>query len=142
MKFVHTCWTLWSVYQKNGELWARPPLLTPVFSQANHSSLLLAVGCRRVRLPRNSHTFFDSLVRVPRDTPEKIPHRLASWSVFCSSTDQRITKKTNSFSVCHCLGAWSWWSGRGDTKFEKSFSTRRGGHSAELARATTNSEGR
>ena len=41
---------------------------------------------------------------------------------------------------CHCLGAWDWWSG--DTKFEETFSTQRDGHSAELAGATTNSDGK
>ena len=44
--------------------------------------------------------------------------------------------------VCHCLEAWDWWSGRGDAKYEESFSTRRDGHSAELAGATTNSDGK
>ena len=43
---------------------ARPPVLTPLPSQANHNSPLIAVGTRRVRLPRNSHTCFGSLDRV------------------------------------------------------------------------------
>ena len=51
------------------------------------------------------------------------------------------TKQTR-FSVCHCLGARDWWSGRGNTKFEELFDTRRDGHSAELAGATTNSDGK
>ena len=46
----------------------------------------------------------------------------------------------NTCFVCHCVGAWDWWSGHGHVKFEESFSTRRDGHNAELAGATTNSE--
>ena len=45
--------------------------------------------------------------------------------------------------ACHCLGAWEvWdlWSGHGHAKFVESFSTH--GHSAELAGATTNSDGK
>ena len=36
-KNLYTCWTPWSALQKKG-LWARPPVLTPVPSQAIHSS--------------------------------------------------------------------------------------------------------
>ena len=36
-RLVHTCWTPWSVLQKSGKLWARPPVLTPVLSQARTS---------------------------------------------------------------------------------------------------------
>ena len=61
--------------------------------------------------------------------------------MFRTSNDEGIKKK-NSFFVCHCLGAWDWWSGRGDAKSEESFSTRRDGHSAELAGATANSDGK
>ena len=61
-KLVHTCWTPWSTLQKKGDLWARPTVLTPVPSQANHSSSHRR--SRRVRNPRNSHTCFDSLDRV------------------------------------------------------------------------------
>ena len=38
--------------------------------------------------------------------------------------------------------SWDWWPGRGNTKFEESFSTRRDGHSAELAGVTTKSDGK
>ena len=43
-------------------LWARPPLLAPVPSQAIYSSPHIAVGSRRVKIVRNLHTCFDSLV--------------------------------------------------------------------------------
>ena len=56
--------------ENGGELRARPPVLTPVPSRASHSSL--AAGSRRVRLPRNLHACFDSLVRL--STPEKVAH--------------------------------------------------------------------
>ena len=37
--------------------------------------------------------------------------------MFHNSNDGRIRKKQTRFSVYHCLGAWDWWSGRGNTKF-------------------------
>ena len=90
-------------------------MLTPVPSQANHSSPSVAVGSRRVRLPKKLHTCFDSSVRVSRHL-----HTCgAPASVFRNSNDERIDKKT--FFVCHCLGAWDWWSGRGHAKAEESF---------------------
>ena len=75
-------------FKKSEELWARPPVLTPVLSQANHSSSHRR-WFRTVRLPRNLHACFDSLVRVSR----------RSWET----------------GVCHCLEAWDWWSRRGNT---------------------------
>ena len=54
--------------------------------------------------------------------------------------DERTTKKSFfGLSLSGSLGAWDWWSERENTKFEETFSTQRGGHSAELAGATTNS---
>ena len=50
-RLAHTCRTPWSVLQKSGELWARPPVLTAVPSQANHS------GFRRVRLRKIARMF-------------------------------------------------------------------------------------
>ena len=64
-------------WKESGELWARPPVLTPAPSQAIDSSPPIAVGNRRVRIPRNSHTCFDSLVRVSK-TPERLAHMLHS----------------------------------------------------------------
>ena len=52
-----------------------------------------------------------------------------------TATMENTTKQM--FFVCHCRRAWGWWSGRGDAKFE-----RRDGHSADLAGATTNSDGK
>ena len=39
-KNLHTCWTPWSTQETRG-LWARPPVLTPVPSQAIHSRACL-----------------------------------------------------------------------------------------------------
>ena len=88
---------------------------------------------RRDGLPRNLHACFDSLVRVPRDTPEKLAHVRTLLGPFFVTTLMIFC----CVFVCHCLGAWDWWSARGDAKFEGSFSTRRDGHSAQLASATT-----
>ena len=64
---ILTSWTPWSEPQKNWEPWARPPVLTPVPSQAIHSSPPIAVGSRRVTLPRNLHTRFDSFETLLRN---------------------------------------------------------------------------
>ena len=48
----------------------------------------------------------------------------------------------NNTRFCLCLGAWDWWSGRGDAKFEELFPTQRDGHNAELAGAGTDSDGK
>ena len=37
---LHSCWTLWSTQETRG-LWARPPVLSPVPSQAVHSRACL-----------------------------------------------------------------------------------------------------
>ena len=47
---------------------------TSVTSQAIHSSPSVAVGSRRVRLPGNMHTCFDSLVRVSRHSTDNCTH--------------------------------------------------------------------
>ena len=83
-----------------GELWARPPVLTPVPSQAIHSSPPIAVGSRRVRLSRNLHACFDSLVRLPRDISEKLAFMLKLLGLaFRNSNEERIEKK----KTCVCL---------------------------------------
>ena len=38
---LHTCWTPWSALKKKQELWARPPVLTPVPLRAIHSRACL-----------------------------------------------------------------------------------------------------
>ena len=37
VKKVSKCWTPWSLQQKSGLLWRRPPVLLPALSQASHS---------------------------------------------------------------------------------------------------------
>ena len=48
---------------------------------------------------------WDSLVRLPRDTPEKLAFMLDSL-VRVSQQQRWKNQKHNSFFVCHCLGAW------------------------------------
>ena len=43
-KNLHTCWTPWSTHETRG-LWARPPVLSPVPSQAIHSAARRANLC-------------------------------------------------------------------------------------------------
>ena len=51
-------------------------------------------------------------------------------------------KHVFSLSLSASLGAWDLWSGHGHAKLVESFTTRRDGHSAELAGATANSDGK
>ena len=48
-------------------------------------------------------------------------------SIIVNGTSTHVVDSLTRFSVCHCR---DWRSGRGNTKVEKSFSTRRDGHSA------------
>ena len=56
--------------------------------------------------------------------------------------DARMTQNKLVFRSVTVWEPGSWWSGRGSTKFEELFDTRRDGHNAELAGATTNSDGK
>ena len=55
----------------------------------------------------------DSLVWLSRDTQEKLAHMLHSL-VRVSQQQRWMNQKTLGFFVCHCLGAWDWWSARGN----------------------------
>ena len=81
-----TCTRVWLLgphCKRKKELWARPPVLTPVPSQAIHCRACL-----------NSH------------------HSDIQGTAQKSSTlFEAIAQK----KVCHCLGAWDWWSGHGNT---------------------------
>ena len=59
----------------------------------------------------------------------------------CFATATTKEPEKNSFFY-DCLGAWDWWSGRGDAKFEELFITREDGHSIGLAGAPTNTDGK
>ena len=76
-KNLHSCWTPWSTQETRG-LWARPPVLSPVPSQAVHSRACLNLH----------HCDIQS-------TAQKSP---------CVNTFLRPPKKNK---VCHCLGAWA-----------------------------------
>ena len=102
-KLVHTCWAPWSVLQKtSGDLWARPPVLTPVPSQANHNS------SRRHRFQTGQ-------------TPEK-----------CARMFQAVSRNNNDVKtpkhvfVCHCLGASDLWSRHGTASNYFCFALARG----------------
>ena len=84
-RLAHTCRTPWSVLQKSGELWARPPVLTAVPSQANHS------GFRRVRL-RNIAWMFRLLGRVSHQQQWKNHKKLASRLTLPGSTAMHRSK--------------------------------------------------
>ena len=77
-----------SVLQKNEELWAHPPVLTPVPSQAIHSYPLFAVGSRLVKIVRNWLSYS------------------APWSVFRNSNDQRIKNKQTNKLVFLSVTVW------------------------------------
>ena len=115
-------------------------MLTPVPSQANYSS-----SCRR-RFQTGQTPEELAHVSTPWSVSRATPEKLAfMFRLLCpciaTATMEKSQKKQTRFSVCHCLGAWDWWSGRENTKFEESLSTRRDdGYSAELAGATTNSD--
>ena len=81
-KNLHSCWTPWPAPRKKRELWARPPVLTPVPSQATHSSPPIAVGSRRE----------DSLVRVSRHSRETGIHVRLRGSVFRNSNGGKNRK--------------------------------------------------
>ena len=100
--------------KKSGELCTRQPVLTPIPSHANHSSPLIAVGSRRVRIARYLHTC-QTPGSVPRDTPRKQSFMLDSLVRVSQQQRWKNHKKTR---------------------------TRRDGHSAELAGATNNSDGK
>ena len=71
-----------SALQTNEELWARPTVLTPVPSPANHSASPIAVGSRRVRLSE-TYTYVSTPWAVSRATPEKVARTCGTpWSVF------------------------------------------------------------
>ena len=82
---------LLGLFKKKGELWARPPVLTPVPVQANHSSPPIAVDSRRVRLPRNLQNCFDSLDRLPF-LRNWLAFMLDSWSALRNSNCGTIKK--------------------------------------------------
>ena len=86
-KNLQTCWTPWSTQETRG-LWARPPVLSPVRVpvQAIHSRACLNLH----------HSDIQS-------TAQKSP---------CVNIFSSHRKKNK---VCHCLGAWVWWSGNGIT---------------------------
>ena len=73
-----------------GRLWARPPVLTPVPSQAIHSRACL----------KSHHSDIQG-------TAQKSP---CVHTFFKKKKNHRKRKK-----VCHCLGAWDGWSGHGNT---------------------------
>ena len=81
-KKLQTCWTPCSTQETRG-LWARPPVLTPVPSQAIHSRACLNLHHGDIQ-----------------STAQKSP---------CVNTfkghQQKKTKKQKTF--CHCLGAWA-----------------------------------
>ena len=86
-KNLHTCWTPWSTQETRG-LWARPPVLTPVPSQAIHSRACLNLHLcdiqgtaqkspcvntffEAIEKKKNKETFLSlsgSLGRTPTDT--------------------------------------------------------------------------
>ena len=103
-KNLHTCWTPWSAPQKNGELCARPPVLKPLPSQANHSSPPIAVGPGRVTLARNLHTCFDSLVRVSSHSRETCSH-VGLGPCFATATLKKIFQKENFFFCLSLSGS-------------------------------------
>ena len=125
--YTHVLDSLVRPHCKKKELWARPPVLTPVPAQPNNSSPPVAVVSRRVKIVRKMHTCFDSLVRVS-NCLRTLPTCQTPWSVFRNSNDGRI----KNFFVRHCLGAWDWWSGRGDTSVAQ--------HTRQPTRETTERE--
>ena len=69
---LRTCWTLWSALQKKRVLlWARPPVLTPVPSQAIYGCPPIAVGSRRVKIVRSLHTCVDSSFSLNQDEQQQ-----------------------------------------------------------------------
>ena len=90
-KPVHTSWTPWSALQKKRKLWARPPVLTLVPSQAIHSSPPIQtgklLGPYLKTILKNWHSCW---------TP---------WSVFRNNNDGK-TEKTRFF----CVTVWEPWS--------------------------------
>ena len=74
-KLAHVCWIPWSALQKKKKLWARPPVLTPVPSQAIHRSPPIAVGSRRVDSRETCTHVSDCLGRVSRHSYENCRHR-------------------------------------------------------------------
>ena len=65
-KNLHTCWTPWSTHETR-ELWARPPVLSPVPSQAIHSRACLNLHHSDIlRALRRNHlvsTFFEAFAK-------------------------------------------------------------------------------
>ena len=143
-KLVHACWTPWSALQK--KKWGAAGTSNRADACAFTSDPQLSF--RRCRF-QTSETpeklaHMSRLFRpCPRDAPEQGGTHLGLLGP-CSQQQRWKNPKKNSFFffVCHCLEAWDWWSGRGHAKFEESFTTRGDGHSAELASATTNSDGK
>ena len=76
-KNLHTCWTPWSKREKRG-LWARPPLLSPVPSQAVHSRAYLNLHHSDIQ-----------------GTAQKSP---------CVNTLFEVTEKKQGLSLSGCLG--------------------------------------
>ena len=79
-KNLHTCWTPWCTHETRG-LWARPPVLSPVPSQAIHSRACLNLHHSDIQ-----------------GTAQKSP---------CVNTFLRPSKKKKQKPSCHCLGAWA-----------------------------------
>ena len=79
--------------KKNVELWAHPPLLTPMPSQANHSSPHIAVGSRRGETSEKlAHMFW--LLGPCLGPLQRNLHTCGTpWSALRNSNDRRIKKK-------------------------------------------------
>ena len=74
-----------------------------------HTSPPIAVGSRRVRLPKNLLMF--RLLRACLETLLSAWRRCSTpWSVFRNSNDRKTLKTLFRLSLSGCLGAWDLWS--------------------------------
>ena len=71
-KNLHTCWTPWSTQETRG-LWARPPVLTPVPSQAIHSRACLNLHNSDVQGTAREITLRQHFLRPSRNKKGNIP---------------------------------------------------------------------
>ena len=107
---THVSGSLVSSAKNGGDLRAGPTVLTPVPSQANHSCPPPRGRFQTVRLPRNLHACFDSLVGVSRHSRrETVIHVRLLGPCFATVPMKESTKH-----IC-CLPVWEPGTGGQDT---------------------------